>query len=184
MSNPTAPAPAPLTIAEIRLVIEGRSNPTPTLTVRGRGLAGYHFYKSAAGIFTRRYVLDGVDPKRGILPLSEGRREWDDIQRRQGGFPIRCILLTVEELAAENAREAADRQQREDEQARVKAALEKAAEEERKAEELRKKALDRNPEIVGGGAGGDEKTPKPKRTPRAEKPKGLEALEKKVGLPT
>jgi hypothetical protein len=106
-----------LSIAEIRLQIEGRSAPTHTLTIRGRTRPNYHFYREReTGIYHRRYVLGKTDPENGIFPLEIARTDMDDIQRsatRLGGFKVIIVFLTSEELAAKDAAKAADLEQRE-----------------------------------------------------------------------
>lgn len=127
--DPTATA---LSIAEIRLKIEGRSAPTHTLTVRGRTRPVYHFYKEKdTGIYHRRYVLGKTDPENGIFPLLEARAELEDIQRsatRAGGFKVIVSLLTAEELDAVAEAKAADEAARAKDQERQEAASLEASE--------------------------------------------------------
>lgn len=93
---------SPLSIAEIRLVIEGRSAPTSTLTVRGRTRPQYFFHRDReSGIYMRRYVLGKVDTENGIFPLALAREDMDDVQRsatRVSGFKVIIRFLTSEEV--------------------------------------------------------------------------------------
>lgn len=121
---------SPLSIAEIRLVIEGRSAPTSTLTVRGRTKPQYFFHRDReSGIYMRRYVLGKVDTENGIFPLSQAREDLDDVQRsatRVSGFKVLIRFLTSEEVE-QSEKVAADAAKLRDQEREAQAKLEEPA---------------------------------------------------------